>query len=150
MLAQIDPTDVISHASDYSWEAGLLAFIVISGFISVVWMMKIIMQRHLAVEERILNDSREREKRLADRVTLLEDLVRTELISLIRSNSEMSGKMISAMETIIRASDRMIETLTKFTAVLDVRPCLLTAAEALRLAQIAVKTAEKVDQVSGK
>jgi hypothetical protein len=54
------------------------------------------------------------------------------------------------METIIRASERMIETLVKFTNVLDVRPCLLSAAEQLRLANIAVKTAEALDKFSGK
>ena len=150
MLAQIDPTDVIQHASNYSWEAGLLALIVVSSFVSFGWMMKTIMQRHLAVEERILADARDREARLAARVTQLEDLVRTELINLIRSNGEMSGKMLSAMETIIRASERMIETLVKFTNVLDVRPCLLSAAEQLRLANIAVRTAEALDKPSGK
>jgi hypothetical protein len=150
LCAQIDPTDVIQHASDYSWEAGLLALIVVSSFVSFGWMMKVIMQRHLAVEERILNDARDREARLAARVTMLEDLVRSELINLIRSNGEMSGKMLSAMETIIRASERMIETLVKFTNVLDVRPCLLSAAEQLRLANIAVRTAEALDKSSGK
>ena len=150
LFAQIDPTDVITHAADYSWEAGLLALIVVSSFVSFGWMMKVIMQRHLAVEERILNDARDREARLAARVTMLEDLVRSELINLIRSNGEMSGKMLSAMETIIRASERMIETLVKFTNVLDVRPCLLSAAEQLRLANIAVRTAEALDKPSGK
>ena len=150
MLAQIDPTDVITHAADYSWEAGLLALIVVSSFVSFGWMMKVIMQRHLAVEERILNDARDREARLAARVTMLEDLVRTELINLIRSNGEMNGKTLSAMETIIRASERMIETLVKFTNVLDMRPCLMAAAEQLRLANIAVRTAEASDKPSGK
>ena len=150
VFAQIDPADVIQHASDYSWEAGLLALIVVSSFVSFGWMIKVIMQRHLSVEERILNDAREREKRLADRVTLLEDLVRTELISLIRSNSEMSGKMLSAMETIIRASERMIDTLTKFTSILDVRPCLLSTAEQLRLAKVAIEAAAVVDKASNR
>jgi hypothetical protein len=149
LFAQIDPTDVLQHAADYSWEAGLLALIVVSSFVSFGWMMKVIMQRHLAVEERILNDARDREKRLSERVTTLEDLVRTELILLIRTNSEMVGKMLAATDSIIRVSERMIDTLTKFTSVLDVRPCLLSAAEQLRLAHVTVSAASKVNKGSG-
>ena len=148
MFAQIDPTDVLQHAADYSWEAGLLALIVVSSFVSFGWMMKVIMQRHLAVEERILNDAREREARLSTRVTTLEDLVRTELLTLIRGNSEMVGKMLAATDSIIRASERMIDTLTKFTSVLDVRPCLLSTAEQQRLAQLAVSAVAKVSKGS--
>lgn len=145
MLAQIDPTDVIQHASNYSWEAGLLAFIVVTGFCSVGWMMNVIMQRHLAVEERTLADAKEREVRLSGRVTTLEDLVRTELLALIRANSETMGKVLGAADSICRASERMVQTLDRFTAVLDVRPCLLSTAAQLRIIE-----KEKADEASGK
>jgi hypothetical protein len=148
MFAQIpDPTDVIQHASNYSWEAGLLAFIVVTGFISVGWMLKVIMQRHLTVEERTLNDAKEREVRLSGRVTTLEDLVRTELLNLIRANSETMGKVLGAADSICRASERMVQTLDRFTAVLDVRPCLLSTAAQLRI--IEKKKADSRDQSCG-
>lgn len=142
MLSQLpDPTEAIAAATRYSWEAGLLAVIVISGFFSFGWMLKVIMQRHLSVEERTLQDAREREVRLALRVTALEDLVRTELLALIRVNSETMGKVLSAADSICRASERMVQTLDRFTAVLDVRPCLLSTAEQLRVARLAVNEA---------
>lgn len=143
LLAQLpDPTDTIAAANRYSWEAGLLALIVVSGFFSFGWMLKVIMQRHLAVEERTLTDARDRELRLASRVTALEDLVRTELLALIRANSETMGKVLSAADSICRASERMVQTLDRFTSVLDVRPCLLSTAEQLRVARSVAKTDE--------
>ena len=148
MLSQIDPTDVIQHASDYSWEAGLLALIVVSGFLGSGWMLKIVMQRHLTIEERTLNDAREREVRLSARVTTLEDLVRTELLSLIRCNSETMGKVLGAADSICRASERMVQTLDRFTAVLDVRPCLLSTATQLRIVEL--EKAKANEQSSGK
>lgn len=146
IFAQIpDAADTIANANRYSWEAGLLALIVVSGFFSFGWLMKAIMQRHLAVEERTLQDAREREVRLAGRVTALEDLVRTELLALIRNNSETMGKVLAAADSICRASERMVQTLDRFTAVLDVRPCLLSTAAQLRIIK-----EERVDGIDPK
>jgi hypothetical protein len=134
LLAQFpDPTDTIANANRYSWEAGLLAMIVICGFAAFGWTIKIMMTRHLAIEERTLLEAKDREIRLSTRVSALEDLVRTELLSLIKGNSETMGKVLSAADSICRASDRMVMTLDRFTSVLDVRPCLLSTSEQLRI-----------------
>lgn len=129
MLSQTDASEVIQGATGHSWEAGLLALIVVSGFVSFGWMVKILMQRHLSVEERTLTEARDREMRLATRVTSLEDTVRGELMVLIRTNSETMGKVLSAADSICQASNRMILTLERFSAMLEFRPCLLTLAE---------------------
>ena len=136
LLAQLpDPSDIIASAARYSWEAGLLALIVVSSFTMFGVMIRMVMTRHLAIEERTLAEAKDREVRLAGRVTSLEDLVRNELMSLVRSNSETMGKVLAAADSICRAADRMTSTLDRFTSVLDVRPCLLTMAEQLRVAR---------------
>ena len=55
LLAQLlDPSGTIASAARYSWEAGLLALIVVSSFTMFGVMIRMVMTRHLAIEERTL------------------------------------------------------------------------------------------------
>jgi hypothetical protein len=135
MVAQIIPgaDAAMDAASRASWEATVLVVIMLAGMSFVGYMLKQIMARHLATEERILREANERETRLAARVSQLEDMIRGELVQMIRANSEAMGRVLAASEAICNAANRMTQTLDRFTSVLDVRPCLLPVAEQRRL-----------------
>lgn len=124
-----DAAEVVRAAAQHSWEAAIIALIIIGGMVAFGWLTKQLLQRHLTVEERTLNEAKAREERLASRVSTLEDLIRGELLTLIRQNSETMGKVLSAADSICRASEQMVRTLDRFTSVLDVRPCLLSSAK---------------------
>lgn len=120
-----DAARVVEVAAQHSWEAAIIAVIIVTGMAAFAWLTKQLLQRHLAVEERTLNEAKAREDRLSTRVSTLEDLIRGELLTLIRQNSEAMGRVLAAADSICRASEQMVRTLDRFTSVLDVRPCLL-------------------------
>jgi hypothetical protein len=125
LLAQLPDAgleDAISAASSRGWEAIMLVMVIVALFSGFTYILRWIM-----------DGAQKREERLAARVTHLEDVIRTELFTALKANSEVMGKVLSATEAIIRAAERMTHALDKFTNILDVRPCLLPAAEQRKL-----------------
>lgn len=123
LIGQIPGADeAIAAASRSGWEAVLLVVVMLA-VCSAFWL----------VMNKNMNEAKTREDRLAARVTQLEDVIRTELLGALKMNSETMGKVLQASDSIVRAADRMTQTLEKFTSILDVRPCLLPVAEQRRL-----------------
>jgi hypothetical protein len=107
--------------SNRGYEAVMLVVMTITIISALVWIMK-----------KFMNDSKEREDRLAARVTHLEEVIRGELFSVLRQNSEIMGQVLQASNSIVIAADRMTSTMERFTHILDVRPCLLPTSEQRR------------------
>jgi hypothetical protein len=123
ILAQFPGADqAIEAASKESW---LAVFVVVLVF-AIVAACGFILRT-------ILNDGRAREKELNARINVLSDFVQTKLLDSLRANTEAMGKMMSSADQICAAAASMTSTLTKFVAILDVRPCLLPNADQRRL-----------------
>ena len=115
-LAQLPGADtVITQAAAHGWEAAVLVVIVLSILTFTVWFLK----QHMA-------ESTKREERLADRVSNLEDFIRTQLISELQRNSEIMSQVIDAAKDITKTAESVTTALANFTAVLSVRPCMLS------------------------
>jgi hypothetical protein len=104
--------------SGRGYEAVLLVVVCIAIVGAFVWTMR-----------KMMSDAKEREDRLSARVTHLEEVIRVELFSVLRQNSEIMGQVLQASQSICVAADRMTGTLERFTHILDVRPCLLPTSE---------------------
>ncbi|MHB8953554.1 MAG: hypothetical protein ACYC4U_11340 [Pirellulaceae bacterium] len=114
ILAQIPGADAaINSAAAEGWVAVLLVVLVLSGFASFGYVIK-----------QILADARERERALNGRIDELQGFIRTTLVGTLEEGSAMTGKMLNAVESICRAADRMTGTLERFSAVMEVQPCL--------------------------
>jgi hypothetical protein len=123
IVAQLPGAEqAINSAAREGWVAVLLVVIVLATFTTFG-----------IVIHRIMKESTVREDRLSSRVAHLEDVIRTELLLALKSNSESMGRMLTACESICRAADQMTNTLERFTSILDVRPCLLPVAEQRRI-----------------
>lgn len=132
-LAQIPGAqEAVEAAASRGWEAVVLVMVLVAILTFGGWLL-----RH------IMTEAREREQRLATRINQLEDVIRGELFSVLRQNSEIMGKVLAAADGIIRAAHEMTETMQRFTSILDVRPCLLPIAEQTRLELIAQKKAAR-------
>lgn len=124
LLLQIPgASEAISAASPRGYEAIVLVIVMLAMIGFGGWLL-----RH------IMTEAREREQRLAARINQLEDVIRGELFSVLRENSEIMGKVLAAADGIIRAATEMTETLRRFTAVMEIRPCLAAIAEQSRKA----------------
>jgi hypothetical protein len=127
LIGQIEQAaGVVQEATRYGWEAGLLAFIVVSSMGAIGYALKVTLTQHSKTESKMLADAQTREVGLSDRVSRLEDMIRTELLGIIKTNSETIGKVLSAADSICQAADRMTQTLEKFSVAMESRPCLLT------------------------
>ena len=114
--------DAIRAAASRGWEAVLLVVLVCVCFATFGVILR-----------QIMKEANEREVRLSNRVTHLEDIIREELMKALAAGQEMNGRMLSACDAIVHAATQMTATLERFTSILDVRPCLLPAAEQRRL-----------------
>ena len=123
LLAQLPGTEeALEAAARRGWEAVLLVVLILATFVCFGWVIR-----------KLMAESSEREQRLAARVTHLEEMIRTELMAALRTNSEVMGKVLMAADSIVRAADNMSRTLERFTSILDVRPCLLPSVEQRKL-----------------
>ena len=122
LLGQIPGADeVIKAATDVSWLAGVMAMVMVALIAGFAFILRWIIKR----QESIDKQSSEREARLARRVDELENVVNGKLFDTIQRVSEVMGKMQEAASAMIRASESMITTQTKFSTMLENRPCLL-------------------------
>lgn len=134
IYAQLDASaEVVRAASAQSWEAALLAVIVLGAFGAFGWMVKLVMTRHLAIEERTLADGRTREERLSTRVTQLETFVHQELLTTIRQASEMNGRILSASTEMSEAARGMTGVVAAYVKEMENKPCLLEVRRQLQL-----------------
>ncbi len=117
---------VIDTAAGHGWEAALLAVIVLTTFGAFGWMMKLVMMRHLEIERRTMDEARGREERLAARVSHLEDLIQTELMGMIRQNSETMGRVLAAADSMIRASESLVVSFNRFAVAVEICPVMNT------------------------
>lgn len=127
LLGQIPGADeAIKAAADHgNYEAVVLVIVMLSGLGFFGWLMKVVMSRHLATEERILTEAKVREERLAARVTALEDLVNVKLFEVVGKTNETMGRMLSASDSLVRAAEGMCNSMTRFSTILESRPCLM-------------------------
>ena len=124
LLAQIPGVDdAIKVAASQGWLEVTFVVIVLATFTSFGWMLKHLTVRHSAIEERMQTDAIAREVRLSQRVDALSDTIRTELITTLRENSQIMGKMITASDSICRAAESMTETVKRFTDMMDSGLC---------------------------
>jgi hypothetical protein len=135
LLAQLPGAgEAIKVAASRGWEAVLLVVIVASTFCFFGYVLR-----------RVLDAGESRETRLAERVTILEAEIRTELFGQLRANTEIMARMVDAANRICAATDRMIQTMDKFETTLASRPCLATISQyARRVACELEETAEGV------
>ena len=120
LLAQIPGVDqAIKTAASSGWLEVTFVVIVLGAFTAFGWMMKHLTMRHSAIEERMQTDAIAREVRLSQRVDNLSDMVRLELLTALKANSEIMGKMIAASDSICRAADGMTETVKRFADMMD-------------------------------
>lgn len=121
LLAQVPGADeVIKQASEVSWLAGLMAIVVISCITGFSFILRWIIKRQESVDKQ----AAEREARLAKRVDDLENTVNGKLFDTIQRISEVMGQMLEAATGMIRSSESMVSTMTKFSTMLENRPCL--------------------------
>ena len=73
----------------------------------------------------VMAESRDREQRYAARISHLEDVIRHELFTVVKTNAETMAKVLKAADSLVTASQQVTRTLERFAAILDVRPCML-------------------------
>jgi hypothetical protein len=130
---------VSKAAREGNYESVVLVIIMLGGAAFVGFMAWLFLRRHLAVEERTLAESKAREDRMASRMDTQENMIRElqrqqneTLFTVIRDCTGVMGKMLAAADSIVSASVQMSTALTRFTTILEMRPCLLRAQETLR------------------
>lgn len=129
VIAQMPPgldeaiSAAVAAASSRGWEAVVLVVLVIGGFGFFGYMF-----RHFAEQ------ARDREERLAARVTHLEDLIRDKLFHTLDQTSTFVAQMVQATHLITAACEEITETLSRFETTLQNRPCMaMEAAERAKL-----------------
>ena len=105
--------EAIKAAANRGWEAVALVGIVISILSFTVWFMRQYMQQ-----------ATDREQRLSDRVTNLENFIRDNLLSEMKRNSETMVQVVSAAKDIELAANAVTQQLKNFSSILSVRPCM--------------------------
>jgi hypothetical protein len=128
MFSQLPGADAaIQSAAQEGWAAVLLVVIVVAVFAFTGWFLR--MER---------SDARQREDRLANRITELETFIRTELVTELRRSSDVMAQVIVALAEVNKTSESVVSTLGQFTSILNHRPCMLPFDE-----QLAVRNAVK-------
>lgn len=127
MLAQIPGADqALKSAAESGWLAVLLVVVVLCMLIGFGLILRWILKRQSDTEERLIREAAEREVRNAALITQLQETIRNELIGIIKLNTDTMGRMISAADGIVRASERMTSTLDRFSAMIDGGACPLS------------------------
>ncbi len=126
LYAQISGVDQAIEATrqEGGWIAVVLVVIIfglcgLTGFI-VKW----ILARSATTEDRVTKEATEREGRYSKQVDDLQLMIRGELLSLIRLNTDAMGKMIIVADRIVAVAEQLINTQNRFTTVLESRPCV--------------------------
>ena len=78
---------VVESASAHGWEAALLAVIILAGAGLLGYLIRMWVHKSTEREDRILQQAVDREGRLAQRVSQLEDFVRTALLDALKESS---------------------------------------------------------------
>jgi hypothetical protein len=121
-----DPTEAIKAAAGHSWEAALLATIVISSFVFFGIVARQMLARHLSVEERTLADAKEREGRMASRLTELEVFIRDRFAVGLDRNTVAMNEIHTASCQMIAAAKEVIGALERHNVLLQTRFCLIS------------------------
>ena len=143
IFAQIPGAETaIKTAAGHGWEATFLVVLVIA-FLTGTWFLG---QKFWMVVQKILDDARLREERLATRVTDLENQIHEDRRELTNGLTKVIGENSAAMTTMLRSVQdltstmhQMVDTLARFTAVLESRPCLLAQETLSELAAVREK-----------
>lgn len=139
LLAQIpmpDPTPVIQKAASVSWEATMLAFIMVVFMSVIVYMIK--RQNDQALEER--KNHAERESRMAKRIDDLEDesrkvesahsvqlvaLIKEVTIAIMKSNETQLSTSLT-IQTLVATMNEVNGDIKELCQLIRMSPCLLT------------------------
>jgi hypothetical protein len=112
MTAQITPEqagEVLQKAAEHSWESGLLAFMMLTSLVALVWLVRT-----------WLNQASMREKEMGVRITALEDFNRVELKVIAVQSNAVIVESNSAIERNTVALKTLVDVLTN-------RPCFWSA-----------------------
>ena len=154
LLAQIpDPSKVVEKATGVSWEAGMLAVIIVAFMSTIIYMVK--RQNDSAREERLeasaLREedrkqaqireeaSAARETRMAERIDTLEDTIkaiqvdhRTEILGLLRdvttaiaASSESQNAMRQCLGELRETLGQVNGDIKEMCSLLKLSPCLI-------------------------
>jgi len=136
-MAQIPGADkVVDAAATHGWEAMFLVVLTL-GIVSFFGFFL----------KQILTDARERERRLADRVTRLEDEIRQELITQLKATTEIMTRVVAAAEAMVNAANSIQDRIDHHDATLAVRPCLLGAFSHAKLVRVLQEIDENAKEV---
>ena len=105
-----DPTTVIDAATRYSWEAGIVALIVVVSMFLLAWMFRYMLTKSEAREVKLWEEAQKREERLASRITALETLIHEKLM--LRLEESTAAKVALA------------EAIENLSGLLNERPCI--------------------------
>jgi hypothetical protein len=114
--------EAIKAAEARGWEAVLLVVLILA----IVGFFGFILRQ-------IIADAKDRERRLADRVTKLEDELRNELLTQVRLSTDVMSRVVAAADGMIAAANRILERMDRYDATLAARPCLLPSEVVRRL-----------------
>jgi hypothetical protein len=132
IFAQLpQPIETVTAASNHSWEAALLASLVVSGFGFLGWMLK-----------KVMADSQSREVRMATRIDLLQEAEKETHREYSTNLMNLNKAVTTAILTAAQAQDSQNATLARVEEVMrgvngDLRelcalmkqsPCLLVGA----------------------
>lgn len=109
-----DPNEAIRTAAMHGWEAVTLVMLIIAILTSFGYVLK-----------RILDSTDSREKRLAERVSSLEQEIRVELFQTLRESAKAVSEMVRAADNITQAANKMIQWINTLDNELASRPCLM-------------------------
>lgn len=110
--AQIEgAAEAISEASRHSYEAVIVALVVLAAMVALSWLVKTWMV-----------ESEGREKRMGDRITRLEDIIQQTLTTLVKESTEairLTSQSTSELRMVVKElHDALLQ-----------RPCLLDGEE---------------------
>jgi hypothetical protein len=93
-----DPTQVIDAATRYSWEAGIVALIVVVSMGLLAWMFRYMLMKSEAREVKLWEEAQKREERLAARITILETFINERLMIRLEENTAVKNRLADAIE----------------------------------------------------
>ena len=106
---QLDPAikEAVKQAADRGWEAIVLVIVMV-GLISLTG---VIVRWLIASMDKRMEEANQREQRMAQRLTQLEDFSQVTLVRLIDETSQLAANVVNAITTL--------------TVAMEHRPCLL-------------------------
>jgi hypothetical protein len=122
-----DAVDIIQSASRHSWEAALIAALLLSVVALLVWIFKSLVAQAERRETALWSQAQEREGRLANRITVLETFINDRLMQRLEENTVAKNKLFDAIDRLITA--------------LDTRPCFWDTEKQQAVLEAAVSAA---------